>query len=177
MTLSKSTISTFKARGFGVLRSGEMAPDFELTGLIDGVRAPFRLQEWLLQGCILLAFFPHNWDPATGRQLMEYQQRRPEFLAAGVETVAITVDSIMNSVAWEREIGPFKFPWCADFWPHGKVSQSYGVLREQEPFRGASERALFYISQSGEIEASQVFPLDEPPGVEETLRLFRHVNR
>ena len=48
----------------------------------------------------------------------------------------------MNTTVWEREIGPFDFPLCSDFWPHGEVSRSYGVLREAAPLAGASERAF-----------------------------------
>ena len=156
-----------------LLQSGDLAPDFEIPTLVAGVRKPFHLQEELSGVCILLAFYPHNWDPLTAMQLTEYQARRTEFLACGVETLAITVDSIMNSVAWEREIGPFEFPLGADFWPHGAVSESYGVLRAAAPFCGASERALFYISKHGRIEFSRVYPPDEAPLANDTLQIIR----
>jgi alkyl hydroperoxide reductase subunit AhpC len=158
-----------------VLQTGDFAPDFEVPALIAGVRKLFRLSEWLRDGCVLLAFYPHNWNPLTAEQLISCQTRRMEFVELGVETVAITVDSMLNIVAWEREIGPLDFPMLADFWPHGAVSEKYGVLRPVEPFRGASERALFYISKAGRIEFSKRFGLDEGSQASETLRIVRQL--
>ncbi len=42
----------------------------------------------------------------------------------------------------------------SDFWPHGEVSQSYGVLNED---RGMSSRSLFVIDTDGMILDSQEF--------------------
>ena len=62
--------------------------------------------------------------------MVAFQVDREKFLARNAETVGICVDSIMNTTAWEREIGPFDFPLCSDFWPHGEVSFRYGLLRD-----------------------------------------------
>lgn len=42
----------------------------------------------------------------------------------------------------------------SDFWPHGKVSQSYGVFNEE---RGMSVRSIFVIDQSAKIIYSKEF--------------------
>src|SRR5207249_5720176 len=59
------------------------------------------------------------------------------------------VESIMNTTAWERENGPFDFPLCSDFWPHGEVCARYGMLRTSGTGAGASERAVFVLNQIG----------------------------
>jgi peroxiredoxin len=75
----------------------------------------------------------------------------------------------MNTTVWEREIGPFDFSLCSDFWPHGEVCRKYGVLREAEPLAGASERAIFVIGKSGRIEFSKVYSASQVPDLQETL--------
>jgi peroxiredoxin len=152
-----------------VLQAGDMAPDFDLPVLIGGVKKRFRLSDHRGKQNLVLAFYPLNWDPISGQQMVQYQVEREKFLAQKAEPVGISVDSILNTTAWEREIGPFDYPLCSDFWPHGEISRKYGVLREQEPFSGASERALFFVNKAGQIVFSKIYPVDRVPDLQETL--------
>jgi peroxiredoxin len=153
----------------------DMAPDFDLPVLIGGVKKRFHLREELKHRNVVLAFYPCNWQQSSARQLAEYQAQRDQFHLRRAEIVGISVDSIMNTTSWERAIGPFDFPICSDFWPHGAVSQAYGVFREQEPCRGSSERALVVVSQSGRIAYRKVFELDKAVPIETTLSVLRDV--
>ena len=146
---------------------GMAAPDFELPALIAGAKKPLRLSAYRGQKNVVLAFYPHNWREASAKQLIGYQAERPRMLASNAETVAVTVDSIMNTTTWEREIGPFDFPICADFWPHGEVCARYGVLRESGADMGASERAVFVIDRDGRIVFRKIYGLEEAPVMEE----------
>jgi peroxiredoxin len=151
-----------------LLQAGEIAPDFDLPALIGGVKKRFRLAERRGQR-LVLAFYPLNWDPVSAEQMVAYQVEREKFLAHNVEVLGISVDSIMNTTAWERDIGPFDYPLCSDFWPHGEVSNKYGVLRETEPFAGASERAVLVVGKTGRIDFSKLYPLNQVPDIQETL--------
>jgi peroxiredoxin len=152
-----------------VLQCGEMAPDFDLPVLIGGVKNRFRLTEHRGRQKLVLAFYPLNWEPVSHEQMVAYQVERERFAARGAEIVGISVDSIMNTTAWEREIGPFDYPLCSDFWPHGEVSYKYGVLRAGEPFAGASERAVVVVGREGKIEFTKIYPLDQVPNMHEVL--------
>lgn len=154
-----------------VLRVGDEAPDFDLPALIAGVKQRFHLSEHRRKQNVVLAFYPFNWEPVSAKQLTLYQVERENFLAANTEVVAICVESIMNTTAWEREIGPFNFPLCSDFWPHGKVSQSYGVFRDEDPGRGASERAVFVVAKDGKIAFRRTYSGLDLPETEELLKL------
>jgi alkyl hydroperoxide reductase subunit AhpC len=158
-----------------VLRPGELAPDFDLPALIGGVKKRFRLAENRGKQNLVLAFYPLNWEPVSTEQIVAYQVEREKFLARNAEVVGISVDSIMNTTAWEREIGPFDYPLCSDFWPHGEVSRKYRVLREQEPFAGASERAIFVIGKDGKIEFSRIYPASQLPDLQETLGILTNL--
>jgi peroxiredoxin len=156
-----------------VLRAGDMAPDFDLPVLIGGVKKRFRLAERIGKQTLVLAFYPLNWEPVSTQQMVAYQVEREKFVAQEAEVVGISVDSIMNTTAWEREIGPLDYPLCSDFWPHGEVSRNYGVLREQDPFAGASERAIFVVDKTGRIGFSKTYPVNKAPDLQETLDTLR----
>lgn len=155
-----------------MLQIGDNAPDFDLPALIGGVRQRWRLSEHRGQN-IVLAFYPFNWERATTDQFTRYQVEREELLACDAEVVGICVDSIMNTTAWEREIGPFDFPLCSDFWPHGEVSSRYGVFRPGEPARGASDRAIFLVDKAGSIAFGKVYGLNDLPDVGEIFEGLR----
>jgi peroxiredoxin len=152
-----------------VLEPGQMAPDFDLPALIGGVKKRLHLAEWIGKQRLVLAFYPLNWEPVSARQMIDYQVQREKLVASGAEVIGISVDSIMNTTAWEREIGPFDYPLCSDFWPHGEVSCRYGVLRETNPFAGASERAVFIVGKQGTIEFSKVYSLTDVPELDEVF--------
>lgn len=152
-----------------MLQPGDMAPDFDLPVLMGGVKKRFHFAEWSGKQNFVLAFYPLNWEPVSTQQMVAYQVEREKFLARNAEVVGISVDSIMNTTAWEREIGPFDYSLCSDFWPHGEVSRRYGVLRAQEPLGGASERAIFVVGKHGKIEFSKIYPVGQVPDLQETL--------
>lgn len=151
------------------MQLGDLAPDFDLPVLAGGVKKRFHLADHRGKQNLVLAFYPLNWEAVSAGQMITYQAERERFMAQEAEIVAISVDSIMNTTAWERNIGPFDFPMCGDFWPHGEVSRRYGVLREHDPFAGASERAVFVLDKAGRITFQKIYPLDEVPDYREAL--------
>ena len=155
-----------------VLLAGDVAPDFDLPALVAGVKKRFHLREQLEKTAVVLAFYPLNWNTVSARQLTEYQAERSRIFPEA-EVVGISVDSIMNTTVWEREIGPFEFPLCSDFWPHGEVSRSYGVFREVPPLAGASERAIFVVGKDGKVAFSRVYGVEDSPPISDVLQNLR----
>jgi peroxiredoxin len=157
-----------------VLQIGDEAPDFDLPALIAGVKKRFRLSEQRGKN-IILAFYPFNWEPVSEKQTVGFQSQRASLLERNTEVVGICVESIMNTTVWERDIGPFDFPLCSDFWPHGEVAQRYSVLRRAEPALGASDRAVFVISREGQIVLRRIYDLSELPELDEILNALQRV--
>ena len=155
---------------------GDPAPDFDLPALIDGVRKTWRLSAHHGHR-IVLAFYPFNWKEVSARQLQSYQSARPRLIACHVETVGITVDSIMNTTAWEREIGPFKFPICSDFWPHGEVCRRYGLLKDHGEDAGSALRAVVGVNEAGNIAFRKIYFAEEVPALEDVLSALNSVEQ
>ena len=158
---------------------GDAAPDFELLALVAGVKKPLRLSAYRGEKNVVLAFYPFNWQETTASQLIGYQVQRSRVLGNNAEIVAITVDSIMNTTAWERAIGPFDFPLCSDFWPHGEVSERYGVLRRSggkfDDGPGSSERAVVIVDRSGSVAFRKTYAREQVPPVEEVLTVLEQL--
>jgi peroxiredoxin (alkyl hydroperoxide reductase subunit C) len=155
------------------LEVGDSAPDFDLPALLAGVKGRFRLSDQRGKKHVVLVFYPFNWEAVSGQQLSQYQAEREKIEGLGAETVAICVESIMNTTAWEREIGPFDFPLCSDFWPHGAVAEKYGVLRTHGQLAGACERAIFVVNKSGVIAFRRRYGVDEMPKLVEALDILQ----
>ena len=158
----------------GLVSVGEAAPDFELPALIGGVRKIFRLNEHRGK-TIVLAFYPFNWHDVSVRQMVDYQAQRSSVLAHNAETVAINVESIMNTTAWERENGPFDFPLCSDFWPHGEVCARYGVLRTSGIGAGASEHAVCVVDNAGQVVFLKNYGWEDVPPLDELFPLLERI--
>jgi peroxiredoxin len=158
----------------GLVSVGDPAPDFELPALIGGVRKIFRLADYRGK-TVVLAFYPFNWQDASVQQMAALQAQRARVLANNAETVVINVESIMNTTAWERANGPFDFPLCSDFWPHGAVSRRYGVLQASGSEAGASERAIFVLNPGGQILLCKRYESNEIPSLDEVFSLLAEV--
>jgi peroxiredoxin (alkyl hydroperoxide reductase subunit C) len=70
-------------------------------------------------------------------------------------------------------MGGLWFPVLSDFWPHGRVADTYGVLRSD----GTSERALFVIDKAGVIRYIDVHDINDRPGLEALVRALERLER
>jgi peroxiredoxin len=144
------------------LETGDLAPDFDLPALIGGVKKRFRLSDERGRKNVVLAFYPYNWEAASEQQFVQYQAERDSLQSLHTETVGISVDSIMNTTVWEREIGPFDFPLCSDFWPHGEVAEKYGI---------------FVVDRKGVIVLRKQYGRDQVPALNQVLEVVRRMEQ
>jgi len=75
------------------------------------------------------------------------------------QVVGISVDSQPCLSTWAESLGGITYPLVSDFFPHGQVAQSYGVLRKE----GYSERAIFVIDKQGIIRYVDIHDIDDQP--------------
>jgi len=102
---------------------------------------------------------------------------REKFAALDAQVLDISVDSIYSHKAWQKfEIGEIHLAMCSDFYPHGAVTQAFGIMREGPPQAGISERAAFIVDKSGKIAFAKVYPLDQTVKNEELLEALGKIS-
>lgn len=84
------------------------------------------------------------------------------------QVLGISVDSVPCLKAWADSMGGITYPLLSDFYPHGKIAQTFGVLREE----GYSERAIFVIDKQGIIRYVDVHDISKQPDNEELFRVL-----
>ncbi len=84
------------------------------------------------------------------------------------QVLGLSVDSVPCLTAWAESLGGISYPLLSDFYPHGAVAESYGVLRPD----GRSERAIFVIDKDGVIRYVDVHDIDDQPDNEEVFAVL-----
>ncbi|HET6362952.1 MAG TPA: redoxin domain-containing protein [Gemmatimonadota bacterium] len=143
------------------LAPGSPAPDFTLASAPD---RKLSLRE--LRGRpVILAFYPADWSPVCGDQMVLYNELLPEFEPFRAALLGISVDGVWCHAAFASD-RKLRFPLLSDFEPKGEVARAYGVYR---PSDGITERALFVVDAEGEVAWSYVSPIGVNPGADGIL--------
>ncbi|HEY4746527.1 MAG TPA: redoxin domain-containing protein [Steroidobacteraceae bacterium] len=143
------------------LKAGTKAPDFSLKTTPDQTVS----MSELLGRPLVLVFYPADWSPVCGDQLVLYNEVLPEFQRHRAALVAISVDGVWCHIAYAKH-QKLRFPLLSDFEPKGEVARSYGAYRKPDGF---AERALFVIDPEGVIRWSYVSPIGVNPGADGIL--------
>jgi peroxiredoxin len=115
---------------------------------------------------IILAFYPADWSPICGDQLVLYNEILPLFEEYNAQLLGISVDGRWSHLAFS-ENRKFGFPLLSDFEPKGAVARLYGVYDHE---KGSCQRALFVIDAQGVIRWSYVSPPNINPGASGLLK-------
>jgi peroxiredoxin len=104
-----------------------------------------------------------------------YEDDLSKFEELDTQVLGISVDSIPSHEAWQKSIGGITYPLVSDFYPHGEITEKFGVLRKEPkaPAYGAPERALFIIDKEGIVRFIDVHPIGEQPDNEELFEILR----
>jgi peroxiredoxin len=145
------------------LKVGDAAPDFTLQDLAG---EKVSLSSFRRKRNVVISFVPAAWTPVCSHQWPGYNISKDLFDKNDAVLLGVTVDNIPTLYAWTEQMGHVWFPVMSDFWPHGAVAQSYGVLRED----GTSERALFVIDKTGVIRYIDVHDINVMPRLEDLIR-------
>jgi peroxiredoxin len=144
-----------------ILSKGNTAPDFHLFATPD---QKLGLDE--LQGKrVILAFYPADWSPVCGDQMVLYNETLALFSKFNAQLIGISVDSKWCHMAF-AESRNLHFPLLSDFEPKGAISKLYGAYNEVD---GVSKRALFVIDEQGIIQWSYLSPDGINPGADGIL--------
>ena len=145
------------------VKVGDKAPDFTLKSLSGG---RVSLGDYLGEKNVVISFVPAAWTPVCSDQWPGYNIARDVFDEHDAILLGITVDNLPTLFSWTNQMGKLWFPVLSDFYPHGAVSEKFGVLRTD----GVSERALFVIDKKGIIRYIDVHDINIRPPLDALVR-------
>jgi peroxiredoxin (alkyl hydroperoxide reductase subunit C) len=138
-----------------MLKTGDPAPDFTLTGH-DDVAYTLSAERG---HPVVLVFYPQDFSPTCETQHACLRDESAKFLAAGARVFGISVDSTWAHKAFAAALG-IDYPLLSDFHPRGAVAEAYGVFL---PERGHSSRVTFVVGPDGVITEVLPFPWPSIP--------------
>jgi mycoredoxin-dependent peroxiredoxin len=144
-----------------MLPVGTEAPDFTLR---DQNQQRVSLSGYRGSKNVLLVFFPLAFTGICQGELDQLRDHLPDFENDHSAALAISVGPPPTHKIWATGSG-FTFPVLSDFWPHGAVSQAYGVFNDAA---GYSNRGTFVVDRSGIIRFAEL----KEPGETRDQRLW-----
>lgn len=145
---------------------GDMAPDFTLK---DNRVQDVSLSEYRGKK-VLLSWHPLAWTAVCAQQMKSLEDNLAEFEKYNTVPLGMSIDSYPSKNAWAKELGVANVKLLADFWPHGKVAQDYGLFLDD---KGFSARANVLIDEAGKVVWVKVYDIPELPNIEEVLKVVR----
>ena len=125
------------------VKIGDSAPDFTLKAISGNT---ITLSQFREKKNVMLTFIPAAWTPVCSDQWPGYNNiAKGLFEAHDTVILGISIDNLPTLFAWTHQMGELWFEVLSDFWPHGEVADSYGILRGD----GVAERAIFLIDKRG----------------------------
>jgi peroxiredoxin len=147
------------------VKKGRKVKDFTLK---DQNGADFNLA-----GCqgkrVLLSFHPLAWTPVCAQQMQSLEKNKKALDKLNTVAVGISIDSIPCKAAWAKSLKIKNLRLLADFWPHGALAKSLGILRVE----GFSERANIILDETGKVMFVKVYPIRELPDIAEILTALK----
>ena len=145
---------------------GDIAPDFVLK---DNRVQDVRLSDYRGKK-VLLSWHPLAWTGVCANQMKALEENLAEFEKYNTVPLGMSIDSYPSKNAWAKELGIANVKLLADFWPHGKVAQDYGLFLEE---KGFSERANVLIDEEGKVIWVKTYDVPVLPDIEEVLNVVR----
>ena len=145
---------------------GDRAKDFTLPDQND---EEFTLADFKGKR-VLLSFHPAAWTSVCAKQMKALEDNKAAFDQLNTIAVGVSVDTVPSKKAWAESLGIKYTRLLADFWPHGKIAQLYGIFRAKD---GISERANIIVDENQKIIFFKVYKLGELPNIQEVLEVLR----
>jgi peroxiredoxin len=147
---------------------GDQAPDFSLT---DNNEKTIKLSD--LRGKrVLLSWHPLAWTPVCTDQMRALETNFETLQKLNTVPLGFSVDAAPCKKVWATALVLKNLSILADFWPHGKVAQDYGIFVEKE---GISERANIIVDEKGIVRWVKVYPPTQLPDLNEVIDVLSNL--
>jgi peroxiredoxin len=151
------------------LRVGDGFRDFSLEDQNEEV---FALSKFRGKR-VLLSFHPLAWTSVCAEQMKSLEKNKEAFDSLNTVAVGVSVDTVPSKKAWAESLGIKNTRLLSDFWPHGRVAESYGIFRSKY---GTSKRANIVIDENQKIAFVKVYPVGQLPDVQEVIGFLKKLS-
>jgi peroxiredoxin len=148
---------------------GDNAPNFTLT---DNNEQYVTLSNYRGKK-VLLSWHPLAWTPVCTDQMRALENNYQTFLNLNAIPLGLSVDPAPCKKIWAAALQLEMVKILADFWPHGKVANDYGIFNEQD---GYSERANIIVDENGRVIWVKVYPSAQLPDINEVISILSSNN-
>jgi peroxiredoxin len=94
------------------------------------------------------------------------EKNKSTFDSLNTIAVGLSVDTVPSKRAWAKSLDIKNTRLLSDFWPHGKVAESYGIFRNEDGF---SERANIIVDENQKIAFIKIYKLGQLPDIDEII--------
>lgn len=147
-----------------MIKIGAVAPGFTLK---DQDGNPVTLSNFRGKK-VVLSFHPLAWTNVCQQQMESLEQNYKKLADMNAIALGISIDTVPTKNAWAKSMGIKKTRLLSDFWPHGEVSQKYGLFLEPEGF---AQRANVVVNEQGKVIFAKEYKLDTAPDMDEVLAI------
>jgi peroxiredoxin len=148
-----------------VIQVGKKPKDFKLKD--------HNGQDFILSACkgkkVLLSFHPLAWTSVCALQMQSLEKNRKAMEKLNTVAVGLSIDAVPCKAAWAKSLKIKNTSLLSDFWPHGGVAKSLGILRAE----GFSERANIIVDEAGKVMYVKVYPIKQLPEMGEILAALK----
>ena len=148
-----------------VVQVGKKLKDFKLT---DHNGKDFSLADCRGKK-VLLSFHPLAWTHVCALQMQSLEKNKKALDKLNTVAVGLSIDSVPCKAAWAKSLKIKNTRLLSDFWPHGAVAKSLGILRDE----GFSERANIIVDEAGKVMFVKVYPIKQLPDIGEILTALK----
>ena len=148
-----------------VVKKGKNVKDVKLKDQND--------QDFRLADCkgkrVLLSFHPLAWTRVCALQMQSLEKSKKALDKLNTVAVGLSVDSVPCKAAWAKSLKIKNTRLLSDFWPHGGMAKSLGILRAE----GVSERANIIVDEAGKVMFVKIYPIKQLPDIGEILTVLK----
>jgi peroxiredoxin len=147
---------------------GDIAPNFSLK---DNKDQDVRLSDYKDKK-LLLSWHPLAWTPVCTDQMRALENNWETLQKLNTVPLGFSVDAQPCKKVWATVLVLDNLKILSDFWPHGKVTQDYGIFIEKD---GISERANIIVDEHGIVRWVKVYPPTQLPDLNEVIQVLSNM--
>jgi thioredoxin-dependent peroxiredoxin len=148
------------------LQIGDKVPDFTLT---DQNGNPFRLNDHLGKGYLVIYFYPKDDTPGCTKEACSFRDNYQEFLNSGTQVIGISADPVQRH---QEFIGKYNLPFTLLSDTENIVRKQFGVKPD---FLGMIPgRMTFIVDPTGYVVHVFKSQLNATKHVDEALKFIKN---